>query len=216
MAYEWQSDIIRPDSENPGTEVLDGNGVVQPQIEGGDNITIANGRINASGTLEHVQADFAETDPTAPSYIQHKPDLSVYATTSEMETALADKQDTISDLATIRSGAEAGATAVQPSDLAEVATTGRYTDLSGTPTIPSATSDLTNDSGFITMSDVPEQVQANWSESDSSKKSYIQNKPNLSVYAQSSDLSTVAFSGSYNDLSSKPDIPIIGTRTVQD
>lgn len=55
---------------------------------------------------------------------------------SEMNTALAAKQDTISDLSTIRSGAAAGATAVQPGDLAAVATTGAYSDLSGTPTIP--------------------------------------------------------------------------------
>lgn len=34
--------------------------------------------------------------------------------------------------------------------LATVATTGAYSDLTGTPTIPTKTSDLTNDSGFIT------------------------------------------------------------------
>lgn len=55
---------------------------------------------------------------------------------SEMNTALAAKQDTISDLSTIRSGAAAGATAVQPGDLSAVATSGAYSDLSGTPTIP--------------------------------------------------------------------------------
>lgn len=40
-------------------------------------------------------------------------------------------------------------------DLAEVATTGSYNDLSNKPTIPTKTSDLTNDSGFITDADVP-------------------------------------------------------------
>ena len=40
-------------------------------------------------------------------------------------------------------------------DLATVATTGSYTDLSNLPTIPTATSDLNNDSGFITSSDIP-------------------------------------------------------------
>jgi hypothetical protein len=48
--------------------------------------------------------------------------------------ALSTKQDTISDLATIRSGAAAGATAVQPGDLATVATTGSYSDLTSKPT----------------------------------------------------------------------------------
>ena len=46
------------------------------------------------------------------------------------------KQNAISDLETIRSGASAGATAVQPSDLATVATTGNYNDLINKPTTP--------------------------------------------------------------------------------
>ena len=46
-------------------------------------------------------------------------------------------------------------------------------------TIPTKTSDLQNDSGFITSSDVPAQVQANWNESDSSSAAYIQNKPTI-------------------------------------
>lgn len=41
------------------------------------------------------------------------------------------------------------------SDLATVATTGSYTDLTNKPTIPTKTSDLQNDSGFITDADVP-------------------------------------------------------------
>ena len=41
--------------------------------------------------------------------------------------------------------------AANVSGLATVATTGAYTDLSGTPTIPTATSDLTNNSGFIVL-----------------------------------------------------------------
>ena len=40
------------------------------------------------------------------------------------------------------------------SGLATVATTGAYADLSGTPTIPTATSNLTNDSGFIDLTDI--------------------------------------------------------------
>lgn len=42
------------------------------------------------------------------------------------------------------------------------------------------------------------QVQANWTESDNTSPSYIQNKPTLA---------TVATSGSYNDLSNTPTIP---------
>lgn len=39
--------------------------------------------------------------------------------------------------------------------LSNVATSGSYNDLSNKPSIPTATSDLTNDSGFVTSSDVP-------------------------------------------------------------
>lgn len=40
-------------------------------------------------------------------------------------------------------------------DLATVATSGAYSDLSGLPTIPTKTSELQNDSGFITSAQVP-------------------------------------------------------------
>lgn len=103
--------------------------------------------VSSSGT--QLQADWSVTDDTSVQYIAHKPDLSVYATSSDVTTALAGKQDTISDLSDIRSGASAGATAVQPaalndyalaSSLAAVATSGSYNDLIDTPTIPSGDS----------------------------------------------------------------------------
>ena len=51
-------------------------------------------------------------------------------------------------------------------------------------TVPTKTSDLDNDSGFITN-----------------------NVDNLTNYTKTSELSSVATSGSYNDLSNKPSIP---------
>lgn len=61
---------------------------------------------------------------------------------------------------------------------------GSYNDLTDKPSIPNATSDLTNDSGFITNA-----------------------VNNLTNYTPTSSLSTVATSGSYNDLTNKPTIP---------
>lgn len=46
-----------------------------------------------------------------------------------------------------------GYTPVNPSNLATVATSGDYDDLIDKPTIPTTTSDLTNDSGFISVED---------------------------------------------------------------
>ena len=115
------------------------------------------------------------------------------------------------------------ATKANKSELATVATSGSYNDLSDKPTIPTVnnatltiqkngttvqtftanqstnatanisvptkTSDITNDSGFITSSA-------------------------LAPYALSADLATVATSGDYDDLSNKPTIPTVGNGTI--
>lgn len=57
-------------------------------------------------------------------------DLSAYYTSAQVDTLLAAKANT--------------------ADLAAVATSGSYSDLSDKPSIPTKTSDLTNDSGYIT------------------------------------------------------------------
>jgi hypothetical protein len=128
--------------------------------------------------------------------------------------------------------------------ISDVAVSGSYDDLSNKPTIPTKTSDLTNDSDFVDATDLAtkqdtlvsgtniktinnqsilgegnieiqggggDQVQSDWNESDNTKVDYIKNKPDLSIYAQSSSLATVATSGSYNDLSNKPTIPTVPT-----
>lgn len=81
--------------------------------------------------------------------------------------------------------------------------------------IPTATSDLENDSGYITLSDVPAQAQADWNQSDNTQVDFIKNKPTLgtmasesaSDYTPTSGLATVATSGSYSDLTNTPTIP---------
>ena len=81
--------------------------------------------------------------------------------------------------------------------------------------VPTSTSDLTNDSGFITLSDVPAQTQADWNQSDNTKVDFIKNKPTLgtmaaesaSDYTPTSGLATVATTGSYSDLTNTPTIP---------
>ena len=181
-----------------GTSVLS-NGVAAVTVPTStSDLTNDSGFITISDVPAQVQSDWNESDSSDPSYIENKPDLSVYATDAELTAGLATKQDTISDLATIRSGAADGATAVQPSDLATVATTGDYNDLSNKPSIPSA------------------QVNADWN--STSGVSEILNKPTLATVATSgaySDLSgtptlaTVATSGSYADLSNKPNIPTV-------
>ena len=111
--------------------VLEGDAGLVPKASSGDVGKVL-GVLNSSGDvgwvpdqegMAQVQSDWDQTDSSQVSYIANKPDLSVYATTSAMNTALAGKQDTISDLADIRSGAAKGDTAVQPAALNDYATT---------------------------------------------------------------------------------------------
>ena len=82
-------------------------------------------------------------------------------------------------------GSDNTSTYVEADDLATVATSGLYSDLTGTPTIPAA------------------QVNSDWN-SDSGV-SQILNKPSLA---------TVATSGSYDDLTNKPTIPTVNNATL--
>jgi hypothetical protein len=95
--------------------------------------------------------------------------------------------------------------------LAEVASSGDYNDLVNKPasvSVPTKTSDLTNDSGFITAGAIPAQVNSDWN--STSGKSQILNKPILfsGSYADLTGKPTL-FSGSYSDLTNKPTIPSV-------
>ena len=74
-------------------------------------------------------------------------------------------------------------------------------------TVPTATSDLQNDSGFITSSDIPAQVQSDWTEADTNSPAYIAHKPTLAA---------VATSGDYSDLSNTPTINNVPAVTSSD
>ena len=125
-------------------------------------------------------------------------DLSAYRTSADQDIIDSKKQDTITDLATIRSGASAGATAVQPGDLATVATSGSYTDLTNKPTIPTVDSALSSTSTNAIQNKVVNTALAG--------------KANVAHTHTSGDiigLATVATSGSYADLTNKPTIPTV-------
>lgn len=105
-------------------------------------------------------------------------------------------------------GADTTSTYVEADELAAVATTGAYSDLTGTPSIPTKTSDLTNDSDFVSdanyvhtdnnfttslkdkldsvASGAEVNVQSDWNVSDNTSDAYIKNKP--SIPTKTSDL----------------------------
>ena len=83
-----------------------------------------------------------------------------------------------------------------------------YNNFTNTPTIPTKTSQLTNDSGYLTSSTLTGDVVID-------ALGYTPGTSNFTGYTSSNKLSasyisglaTVATSGSYNDLSNKPTIP---------
>lgn len=83
--------------------------------------------------------------------------------------------------------------------LGKTAFSNNYNDLTNKPTIPSKTSELTNDSGFIT----------GYTETDPTVPLHIKNITSTDI-TNWNNKST--FSGSYNDLRDKPTIP---TQTSQ-
>lgn len=100
-----------------------------------------------------------------------------------------DSGKSVSDFATAAQGGKAD-TAVQPGDLATVATSGSYNDLLNKPTIPAA------------------QVQSDWNEADNTKVDYIKNKPTIPdvsgkadkvVGATSGDVATLDSTGNLTD-----------------
>ncbi len=118
---------------------------------------------------------------------------------------------------------------VNASDLATVATTGKYSDLKNKPTIPSKVSDLTNDAGYLTQhqslsayakkTDIPDvsgfatkseipSVDGLASEAWVEGKGYLTQHQDISGKADKSEL----FSGDYNDLTNKPTIPSVPTK----
>lgn len=153
--------------------------------------------------------------------------------------------------ATTTAGARTNLGVSATTDFAKVAFSGAYSDLTGRPAIPTATGDLTNNSGYITSSALRGYVKSvNGISPDSSGNVTISvsgggssgggnytlptasgstlggvkigsgltintngvvsadvTASTLTAYAKTTDLSAVAKSGSYNDLSNKPNIP---------
>lgn len=138
-------------------------------------------------------------------YDAHVANGDIHVTAAEKATWNA-KQDAISDLSTIRSGAAAGATAVQPGDLATVASTGAYSDLSGTPTIPVV--DQTYDaSSANAQSGVAVASAISGKQDTISDLATIRSGAAAGATAvQPGDLSAVATTGAYSDLSGTPTV----------
>lgn len=156
-----------------GVKVTDSSGTTEL-------VPDANGKVTVDLTnAGKVQSDWDETNDVEPSYIRNKPNLSGFATKTELTEGLAGKQntltagdnivingDTISATAEPQQQADWAQTDSSAVDyiknkptLATVATTGSYNDLTDKPSIPAA------------------QVQSDWNQTDNTQVDYIKNKP---------------------------------------
>lgn len=118
--------------------------------------------------------------PTIPTLTSQLTNDSGFITTASVPTAVSQLSNDMGYLTS--------------SDVAAVAITGDYDDLTNKPTIPTKTSDLDNDSGFITSADIPTDVSA---------------FTNDAGYISNSDLMTATASGSIATFSNGgDDIPV--------
>lgn len=106
--------------------------IVATMLRGADGQGVKDVYIDESGYIHIILKDGKDVscELRLPQYYTKEEVGELYATIE----SLSKKQDKIADLATIRSGAEKGATAVQPSNIARVAKSGSYADLLGKPT----------------------------------------------------------------------------------
>lgn len=107
-------------------EMMEGAGVMSVNGMTGD-VTLTASDVDALPDTTFIPTKVSELTNDS-GYITSIP--SEYVTESELTTAISGKADT--------------------SSLSKVATSGSYTDLSNKPTIPTKTSQLTNDSGYLT------------------------------------------------------------------
>ena len=201
------NDYVYVEIENPQTTGVD-DVVKRFKFNGTDwhyEYTLNNSSFTAA---EKAAIDSGIDAAKVAIYDAHVANGDIHVTPTEKATWNA-KQDAISDLSTIRSGAAAGATAVQPGDLATVATTGAYSDLSGTPTIP--TVDQTyNASSANAQSGVAVAGAISGKQDTISDLSTIRSGAAAGATAvQPGDLATVATTGAYSDLSGTPTIPVV-------
>ena len=136
--------------------------------------------------------------PSIPSTVAELSDANSYALKTEIPTTVAELEDAdsylqdsdISDWA--KADEKPAYTYAEISgtpELSDVATSGSYNDLSDKPSIPTKTSELTNDAGFLTA------------------------HQDISGKANTADLSDVATSGDYTDLENTPDLSVYALKT---
>ena len=164
----------------------------QELLVSGTNIkTINNQSLLGSGDItisgSGVQADWAESDSTDPSYIQNKPDLSNYATQADLSNYA-----TQADLADYQELLVSG-TNIKTINNQSLLGSGNITISGSGVQADWAETDTTDPSYIQNKPDMNDYVEQN-------------DLPSLIYNQMSADLNPVAFSGDYYDLYNQPDL----------
>lgn len=179
-------------TSTPGIVIVDGttiqiqNGVISAVVAGG--VTSFNGR---TGAITPESGDYTASDVGLGNVGNFK------AVSTEANQGLSSTEKS-----NARTNIGAGTSSFS----------GDYDDLSNKPSIPSKTSDLTNDSGYITSASVPTKTSDLTNDSG-----FIDYKAVSTVSGQSltetektnarTNIGASSFSGAYDDLTGKPTIP---------
>ena len=192
-----------------------------------------------AGAEVNVQSDWDQNDSSQDDYIKHRPDLSVYATKSEVATDLAGKQDTLTAGSNITITNNVISATAEPQQNADWNATSGVTEILNKP------QNLVQDANYVhtdnnfTNADKTKlagveagaeaNVQSDWTENDSSKDSYIKNRPtskplvagaNISITESASQVTIAASaapqqnadwnaSSGVTEILNKPDIPLL-------
>ena len=186
----------------------------QEKLTAGDGIVISEDNVISATAAQQQQADWLETNTGSVTFIQNKPDLTVYATKEEVSEGLADKQDTliVGDNITIidnvisataepqrnadwlaNSGVEEILNKPDLSIYAEKSEVAE--ELADKQDVLTAGSNITIENNVISATAEP-QKNADWNANSGVEQ--ILNKPDLSVYATKSEVA--------EDLADKQDV----------
>ncbi|MBO7495890.1 MAG: hypothetical protein J6T98_05010 [Salinivirgaceae bacterium] len=156
-------------------------------VTSADVTTTVNTALTNYATTENVNSALTKyaTTESLNEYTRYeklKEMLTEYARVSDIPEGA-----NLSEYATIEKLNNTVAAYTPTENLAQVATTGSYTDLTNTPDIPTKVADMSDAANYLT------------------------NTSAANTYATISSLKTVATTGSYNDLTNKPTIPTVPT-----
>lgn len=142
-----------------------------------------------AGAEANVQSDWNQSNSSADDYIKNKPDLSAFATKSELDDGLDTKQDVLTPGAGITITNNVISATVDP----QVQSDWAQSDSAAVDYIKNKPQNLVQDANYVhtdnnftnaektkldnIQAGAEVNVQANWNETDTTSDAYIQNKP---------------------------------------